>query len=124
MRLSKGPDGVISTVIARQKDGIEDPVALAASVDNGLALVANGSTASVVLVNLSSGVAVGLGCQCAPTVLAGLSGQSIYRLNELSELPISVLDVSGAKPVVNIIPPEIKLYPDLAVRVPERGIRK
>lgn len=124
MRLSKGPDGVISTVIARQKDGIEDPVALAASVDNGLALVANGSAASVVLVNLSSGVAVGLGCQCAPTVLAGLSGQSIYRLNELSELPISVLDVSGTKPVVNIIPPEIKLYPDLVVRVPERGIRK
>jgi hypothetical protein len=124
LRISKGSGGIESQVLARETDGIADAAAVTASADNRLALVANTGAASVVVVNLASGAASAVACQCTPTILAGLRGQAVYRLNELSEFPISVLDVGGAKPVVNVIPPEVKLLPEVMVRVPGRGVRQ
>ncbi len=117
--------GAEPAVLARQADGIDHPAAVAASLDNRLALVANAGSASVAVIDLSAAKTAVVACRCAPTAMARLTGQSLFRLNGPSTQPIALLDAGGSRPTVEVIPPEPQnARPTDRIPLPERGIRQ
>ena len=79
--------------------------AIAASHDGRSIFVAQEGSEDISVVDLQSGTTVVVPCHCKPTVFSPLRGTSVFRLNDLSTGPITVLDAHpGLPPRTLIIP--------------------
>ena len=85
--------------------GVNQPVAVAASLDKRWAIVANSGDQNVLRVDLTTGTATtALACACQPTQLASLAGGGGFRVNSLGNGPIWTLDVSGSSAQFLFVP--------------------
>ena len=85
--------------------GINQPVAVSASLDKHWAVVANGGDQSLLRVDLTAaGATTKLACACAPTQLSALAGGAGFRVNALGSGPVWTLDVSGSNAQMLFVP--------------------
>ena len=78
--------------------------AVNASSDGRWIFVAQEDSPDITVVNLESRATAMVSCHCRPTTIFPLKGTSVFRLNGLSNGPISVLDASSTSPRTLIIP--------------------
>jgi hypothetical protein len=79
--------------------------AIAASHDGRSIFVAQEGSEDISVTDLQSRTTVVVPCHCKPTVFSPLKGTSVFRLNDLSTGPITVLDARpGLPPRTLIIP--------------------
>ena len=83
--------------------------AVGASADGRLLFVTQHESADVTVVDVESHATTTVGCYCTPTVFSPLKGISAFRLNGLSNGPITVLDAAGSSPRTLIIPVDPRL---------------
>src|SRR5208282_3563772 len=75
--------GIETDAIAGPHDGINGPVAIAVSRDNSRAFVANGKGKTLATIQLTAQPTVShVACGFAPTGLARLAGNEVFRLTE------------------------------------------
>lgn len=82
------------TLIADERDGIADAVAVAASNDGSTVFIAMRS-GQVAARKLDGGEQTIVPCSCQPTTLARLRGSAVFRLNGVGDGPVWILDASG-----------------------------
>jgi hypothetical protein len=97
-----GPDAEIRQVYVGDSQ-TSDPVAVQLSPDGTRAFMAN-SRGTVVSINLQTGSAGAVSCQCSPTGLEPLSAPALYRLTDVSSLPVMLFDASTPTPQVWFVP--------------------
>jgi hypothetical protein len=78
--------------------------AIAASANGQSIYVAQHGSQDIFIVDLQTREAVAVPCHCGPTVFSPLKGNSVFRLNGLSNGPITVLDASSSSPRTLFIP--------------------
>jgi hypothetical protein len=78
--------------------------AIAASTDGRLMVAAQQGSEDVVVLDLQAGRTTVVPCHCKPTDLSPLKGGTVFRLNGISNGPITVLDASSSNPRTLIIP--------------------
>ncbi|MBI3680378.1 MAG: hypothetical protein HY235_08270 [Acidobacteria bacterium] len=81
--------------------------AVAATADRRFALVVEAGVASLVTIRLEDGVTTGIACACEPKLLDRM-GSAVFRVNELSDQPLWLLDLSHAAPRMVFVPAETK----------------
>jgi hypothetical protein len=120
-------------LLASEAEGVTAPVALELSTDNQRVFVANAEPGAVVTLDLAGGVQH-TPCNCIPTVLERM-GESVFRLTELSDKPLMLLDGTGPESRVLFVPAHrigaegtfsrsLPKRPDArSIRVPRRGGR-
>jgi hypothetical protein len=120
-------------LLASEREGITSPVALELSKDNQRVYVANAEPGGVVTINFTGGAQL-TPCDCIPTALERM-GDSIFRLTELSDKPLMLLDGTGQESRVLFVPMDNKrtaggsLRPlpkrptTRSIRIPQRGGR-
>jgi hypothetical protein len=93
-------------VIADERDGIVDPVAIASSQDGSRVFAVNKSSEQILVVNIAGGSITTVSCTCSPTGLYRLQGNAVFRLTELSGkgIPLWVLDANSPEPRTVFIP--------------------
>jgi hypothetical protein len=106
--------------LAGASEGIAQPVGVEASEDNRFAFVANAKTRSISAVELQTGRLSHLACSCSPTGLFRMRGNSIFRLNELTDANIQLLDVGIGEPRVLFVPASSN-GAGVGPSVPDRG---
>lgn len=102
-------------LLAGERDGIADPIAIAGSKDRRRVFI--GSNGGVAILELGGGPPVLLPCDCSPSGLYRLAGDSVFRLNDPSSGPMFLLDASSREPRVLFIP-GFGSPPASAVRAP------
>jgi hypothetical protein len=90
--------------LADDRQGVSAPVAVAASEDNRRIFIANADPGGVITIDVATGEATTIGCDCVPTGLEPLSGNSVFRLNEPGDGPLYVLDAGSAAPRIVFVP--------------------
>jgi DNA-binding beta-propeller fold protein YncE len=105
----RGIGGAIETdVIAGPHDGINGPVAVAISRDNSRAFVANGKAKTLATVELTAQpTVIEVACGFTPTGLTRLAGNDVFRLTEMSNLPMWVMEANGGEPRFLFVPAEL-----------------
>jgi len=112
----------ITSTVAGASEGIASPVAVEASEDGRLAYVANAQSRTISTLDLHGGRLLSLACNCTPTGLHRLKGNSVFRLNELSDANLQVLEAGVEEPRVVFVPAEAKRSGVAGgTTVPERG---
>jgi hypothetical protein len=96
-------NGPVLKQIAGPDDGIVTPAAVAFTPDGSTALIGSSGNATVVAVNLSSGVVSSVACGCKPVHFERLSTAGLFLLNDPSEQPIYLFDASSSR--VLFVPP-------------------
>jgi DNA-binding beta-propeller fold protein YncE len=86
------------------RDGERQFSAIAASTDGRSIYVAQQGSQDIFIVDLQTRETVSVPCHCGPTVFSPLKGNSVFRLNGLSNGPITVLDASSSNPRTLFIP--------------------
>ncbi len=100
--------GIETDVIAGPHDGISDPVAIAVSRDNSRAFVANGHAGTLTTIELTSQPTVThVTCGFTPSGLERLAGGEVFRLTEISNRPMWVMDAGGREPRFLFVPAEL-----------------
>jgi hypothetical protein len=89
--------------VSGPEDGISGPVGVGFSDDNRRVLAAH--SGGIVRVNLDDAAVTGVACACAPTLLARMRGNSTFRLTEVSDQPMWIVDARAAAPQVWFVPP-------------------
>jgi hypothetical protein len=84
-------------------DGVETFSSVSTAEDGQRVFLADARSGVITTLDLKTGTATQVSCQCRPTGLHRLSGKSIFRLTEPGE-PIMVLDASSNDPRIGIIP--------------------
>jgi hypothetical protein len=102
LRDAGGADEV--TVMAREADGVGEPVAVETSWDGRLVLVANAGTGSLLVVDTAGGPAQVIASSCRTTGLHRLAGNAVFRLDESCEGPMTLLDADGAEARLVFVP--------------------
>jgi hypothetical protein len=69
-------------------------------------LVANAGAANLTILARDGTPAVSISCGCQPAGLTRLSGNSVYRLTELSKEPVWLLDAGAADARIVAVPPD------------------
>jgi DNA-binding beta-propeller fold protein YncE len=87
--------------LAGADEGISNPVGVAFSPDGRRVIVTNAGNSSVLLIRPGEESAI-LRCSCIPTGLAAMG--AYYRLNEVSEGPIWLLDLGPDRPRLVFVP--------------------
>ena len=90
--------------LAAAADGIAAPVSIAASADGSRIFVVNSATATVGFVGAAGGPWTLLSCSCSPATLAPLAGNAVFRLTEVSEEPLWILDADSPDPRLLLVP--------------------
>ena len=80
-----------------------DPVAIRMSLDGARAFTAN-TRGTVAVIDLVTGSAEGVSCQCSPIGLEPLNAPSLFRLTEISDRPVMLFDASTPTPRIWFIP--------------------
>jgi len=78
--------------------------AVAASRDGRWLYVARQDSEEISIVDLHTEETIVVACPCRPTTFSPLKGSSVFRLNGLSNGPITVLDASSSSPRTLFIP--------------------
>jgi hypothetical protein len=101
--------GAALTQVAAATDGISLPSAVGTSADGRWALILNtGSSSSIVRIDLSKKLkSERVACSCSPSGLLPMSGNLVFRLNELGSGPLWVFDGDMASSRVMFVP-EVK----------------
>lgn len=89
--------------LAGPDQGISGPVGVAFSDDNRRVLVAH--AAGVIRVNLQDSSLDSAPCACTPTTLSRIRGNSAFRLTDVSDQPMWVLDGGSDTPGIWFVPP-------------------
>lgn len=97
--------GDSAVAILSETDGIANPVAVESSYDKRFVVAANANSGTVVILDQTGGPPVSVPCFCAPTALARLTGNAVFRLNELSTGPLWLLDADAPLPRILFVPP-------------------
>ena len=97
-----GPDMEIRQVYVGDEQ-TADPVAVQVSPDGNSAFTAN-SRGMVATIDLQTGSIVTVSCQCSPVGLEPLNAPSLYRLTEISDLPVMLFDAFTPAPRIWFIP--------------------
>jgi DNA-binding beta-propeller fold protein YncE len=87
----------------RTFDGIAAPSAVAFSPDSRKVLVASATGKSVTTILVATGERSALGCDCAPAALIPMG--SVFRLNELGNEPLWLLDTASDRGLVFVPAP-------------------
>lgn len=95
--------------LAGSVDGISGPIGILLSKDAKTAYVANEGSGTVTVVNLAGGGARDVSCQCQPTTMRLLQGDSIFALTERTDEPIVLFDGESTDPRVLIVPAGIPM---------------
>jgi hypothetical protein len=86
-------------------DGIEAFSSVSVAEDGRRVFLADAPSGVITTVDVETRTPILMSCQCRPTGLYRLSGNSIFRLTEPSGEPMMVLDASSSDPRISIIPP-------------------
>jgi hypothetical protein len=86
-------------------DRIEAFSSVSVSEDGRRVFLADAGSGIIATVDVETRTSNFASCQCRPTGLYRLSGNSIFRLTEPSGDPITILDASSSDPRIAIIPP-------------------
>lgn len=97
-----GPDAEIHQVYLGNEQ-TSDPVAVQVSPDGTRAFTAN-ARGTVAVIDLSTGSAAAVSCQCSPTGLEPLNATSLFRLTEISDRPVMLFDASTSTPRTWFVP--------------------
>jgi hypothetical protein len=97
-----GPDAEIRQVYIGDEQ-TSDPVAVQISPDGSRAFTAN-SHGLVAAIHLQSGSVASASCQCAPVSLEPMNAPALYRLTEISDLPVMLFDASTLTPRIWFVP--------------------
>ncbi len=80
------------TVLASGRDGLGQPVAVAASSDNRTVFAVSSGDSRIAWIPLSGGPVEFVNCSCTPTGLDALAAGSVFRITSASSAPLFVLD--------------------------------
>jgi hypothetical protein len=94
-----------STVIAGGSDGIEAPVAAQASRNRKFIYIAAAGNGRILILNTEDGSRRELTCACALQSLARMSDEAVFRLGEMADGPMWLLDSAAAEPRLVFVPP-------------------
>lgn len=93
-------------VLATKTDGINQPLAVAASADSLWAVVANQADGSLLRVSLAGATAATrAACACSPTELVPLAGNAVFALTPPGTAPSWMIDAGRTIPGVFFVPP-------------------
>ena len=84
-------------LVADDRDGIADPVGIAGSIDGARAFIVLRS-GQVIVRDLAGSAQTIVSCDCRPSGLARLRGAAVFRLNEIGDGPVWLLDADGPAP--------------------------
>jgi hypothetical protein len=91
--------------LAGPADGVARPMAVAASSDGRWALVANRQGSTVVKVDLTHRAPISHAqCNCSPTILLSLAGNSVFLLTPPGTGPLSLFDGDAPQPRILLMP--------------------
>lgn len=90
--------------IAAKEDGIHDPVAVEFAKNQRRVFVANAASGSVASLSLDGEPATLTFCDCTPTALGKLDGDGVFRLTEISEKPLLMVEATGTEIRVLFVP--------------------
>jgi hypothetical protein len=91
--------------VAGPEDGISDPISLAYTPDGRRTIVSSGS-GLITILDLAAGTASTVRCACHPAKLEQLASPRLFRLNELSDEPLFMLDADSGR--VLFVPPVLR----------------
>ena len=89
---------VIGAATRRDVQGVSAPSALTFANDGRMVFAASERTRGIYAIDAATGTTSALSCDCAPTTLSAMG--SFFRLNELSDGPLWLLDASAAPRLV------------------------
>jgi len=90
--------------LAAREDGIDDPVAVAFSIEERRVFVANAGSRSIASLSVDGGPTALTFCDCTPTTLERLDSDGVFRLTELSEKPLLMFEASATENRVLFVP--------------------
>ena len=90
--------------LAAREDGIDDPVAVAFSIEERRVFVANAGSRSIASLSVDGGPTALTFCDCTPTTLERLDGDGVFRLTGLSEKPLLMFEASATENRVLFVP--------------------
>jgi hypothetical protein len=90
--------------VASFGDGFYAFSGVAASEDGLHVFISRMKSDTVTLVDLEQGSSAAIPCQCQVTGFRALKGASVFRLSDLTEGPIAILDASSAGPRIVVLP--------------------
>ncbi len=103
LRNAAGADPQFSTVPAGVAIGSGESIGV--SRDNTRALLADPSSQSLTVIDLSAKTASpALDCHCSIADLTPLNGPFLFRLSEVSGVPLAIVDASLGKPSLTVVP--------------------
>ncbi|MEW5977107.1 MAG: hypothetical protein AB1898_15000 [Acidobacteriota bacterium] len=94
--------------LAGPSEGISQPVSLGLSRDNRRVFVANAASGAVTMLDFEGGAPVTTPCRCTPTVLQPLDGDSIFRLTDLSDTPLWIVDGALSENRILFVPTDFR----------------
>lgn len=104
--LLRGIDGQSTRIpVAAFREGFDAISGVATSDDGRQVFITSQSAGSVTIVDLTTGSAAALPCNCEASGLYRLKGNSVFRVSDLTSSPVALLDASSAEPRVIVIPP-------------------
>ena len=108
------------SLIGDAAQSVSRPVAVAASLDNRRVFVANGEPGGVVSLSLAGEDSPLISCDCTPTGLDRLAGESTFRLTEAGKGPVWIVEGAGSTPRTVFVPFEASSVPMVPLRPPVR----
>ena len=98
--------GGVATVLATHANGLNQPLAVAASQDGHWAVTADQGDGSLLRVDLTGATAPAQStCACSPTQLLSLSGNAVFELTPPAATPGWMIEADGPTSRVLFIPP-------------------
>jgi hypothetical protein len=90
--------------LAGSADGISGPIGILLSADAMTAYVANEVSGTVTVVSLAGGAVRHVSCQCRPTTMRPLRGDSMFALTDRADEPIVLFDGEPSDPRILVVP--------------------
>ncbi len=113
VKLSDVGGSASSTVLASSADGLQAPMAVAATADGRAIAAAEGAAA---LIPAAGGAIRFVECDCRPQTLTRLAGGSFFRLTDDLNQPILLLDAGRLATDGAVAEPRVMFVPALAER--------
>jgi hypothetical protein len=89
-------------------ESITDPIALGVLPGNRRAFLANADSSQIVSIDLDTGRASALSCECKPQRMSPLGPRSLFQLSDPGSGTLWVLDASANEPRLAFVPPEFR----------------
>jgi hypothetical protein len=115
------------TQLGGQAEGVSHPVAVAAAAGNRRVLVANSDPGGVVSLGFAGEEPLAIPCSCTPTSLERLAGGAAFRLSDVDQGLVWLLDGKSSPPRAVFVPsqPRQMRTPILSVPAPvRRGVTR